>query len=676
MDTLILAQTLGPVSILVVVLYLLLIGYLGFLGLRRTKSATDYLVAGRSTHPFVMAMSYGATFISTSAIVGFGGVAGMFGMSLLWLTFLNIFVGIFIAFVFLGGRTRRMGHHLDAHTFPELIGRRYGSKFIQVFSGLVIFLFIPLYAAAVLIGGCEFIAVKFGIPYDVALLVFSVLIAAYVVVGGLKGVMYTDALQGTVMFIGMIVLLIGTYVMLGGVTDAHEGLREIGKQPNIFNGIGFTGWTSMPEFGWGAEGDNANAFDLWWIVVSTITLGVGIGVLAQPQLAVRFMTVKSRKELNRAVLVGGVFILIMTGVAFTVGSLSNLYFTEKDQVEGKLLAITGMGEKPADWDWVVAKKERGINVDDEGNPIVPFYGPDLKCVPCALLHLDTTGDGSADTQLVYKGHGKAGPIMPKAQIIDRAPVTPPESLINQNVVVKPGATAFTRSIVRAGDNWAFNTDSIIPTFITSAMPNWFGLLFLLTLLAAAMSTLSSQFHAVGTSIGRDVYEQVTGKHGKSVSVTRIGVVIGIVIAVLISHYARGGYIVARATAIFFGLCASAFLPAFVGGLFWRRSTRKGAIASIVVGFVLTAFWLLFIKDKEARALGICHSLTGKHSLLLEHPSWPVVDPVVVALPISLAVFIVVCLLTKTPGQAHLEKCFSKAIKPAATPAEHESMSQN
>ncbi|MHC4855818.1 MAG: sodium:solute symporter family transporter, partial [Planctomycetota bacterium] len=183
-----LAQAVGVTEIIVVLAYLLVVVYLGFLGWKRTKSATDYLIAGRGVHPFVMAMSYGATFISTSAIVGFGGVAGMFGMSLLWLTFLNIFVGIFIAFVFLGGPTRRMGHHLDAHTFPELLSRRFESKFLQIFSGLVIFLFIPLYAAAVLIGGCAFIASQFGISYEVALLVFSIIIAAYVVMGGLKGV--------------------------------------------------------------------------------------------------------------------------------------------------------------------------------------------------------------------------------------------------------------------------------------------------------------------------------------------------------------------------------------------------------------------------------------------------------------------------------------------------------
>jgi len=234
-----------------VLMYLFLTFYLGWLGFRRTKSSTDYLVAGREVHPFLMAMSYGATFISTSAIVGFGGVAGMFGLSLLWLTFLTVFVGIFISFVFLGGPTRRLGHHLGAHTFPELLGRRFSSKFIQVFSGATIFVFIPLYAAAVLIGGCEFIAAKFSVSYHAALFVFSVIIAAYVIMGGLKGVMYSDAMQGTIMFTGMVILFIYTYMRLGGFTQAHTDLAQMKELPSLFGGIGFRGWTQMPEFGWG-----------------------------------------------------------------------------------------------------------------------------------------------------------------------------------------------------------------------------------------------------------------------------------------------------------------------------------------------------------------------------------------------------------------------------------------
>jgi len=162
----------GMVENIIIIAYLAFVGYLGFLGYKKTKNKTDYLIAGRDTHPFIMALSYGATFISTAAIVGFGGVAAWLGNSLLWLTFFNIFVGIFIAFVFLGNPTRKMGYRLDAHTFPEFLGKRYDSKFIQLFGAIIILLFMPLYAAGVLIGGTQFISLYFHVDYDMALLFF------------------------------------------------------------------------------------------------------------------------------------------------------------------------------------------------------------------------------------------------------------------------------------------------------------------------------------------------------------------------------------------------------------------------------------------------------------------------------------------------------------------------
>ncbi len=144
---------------IVIGVYALAIGYLGWLGYQRTKNAADYLVGGRGIHPMLMALAYGSTFISTSAIVGFGGAAGLFGLGLLWLTFLNILAGIFLAFAFFGRPTRRIGARLDAHTFPELIARRFQSRFIQGFSGTVIMFLMPLYAAAVMIGGARFLEV-------------------------------------------------------------------------------------------------------------------------------------------------------------------------------------------------------------------------------------------------------------------------------------------------------------------------------------------------------------------------------------------------------------------------------------------------------------------------------------------------------------------------------------
>ncbi|MGB8226471.1 MAG: sodium:solute symporter family protein [Sedimentisphaerales bacterium] len=597
--------TLDIGTIIAILVYVLLVGYLGWLGFRRTKTATDFLVAGRKTHPFVMALSYGSTFISTSAIVGFGGAAGLFGMSLLWLTMLNIFVGIFIAFVVFGGRTRAMGHHLDAHTFPEFLGRRYQSKFIQVFAGIVIFLFMPLYAAAVLIGGAEFIATQFTISYETALLIFALITAAYVVTGGLKGVMYTDALQGAIMFIGMAILIVWAYIKVGGILPGHQALTDMaGLVPGKLRDMGHQGWTSMPLFGWGDK-----KYDLWWTVVTTITMGVGIGVLAQPQLIVRFMTVKSQRELNRAVPIGGVFILMMTGVAFTVGALSNVYFNKYGTpLNGRVSKVIDEQKSFAVLQ-ITKKDDTGTWVDVEG-----------KMAPVRL-----TGDS-------------VGAIVIKDQTV---PVVQGRSI----------------SIVYAQNN----VSQIIPLYVTSAMPKWFGIIFLLTLLSAAMSTLASQFHTIGAGIGRDIYEQLQPKHGGTLGITRIGIIIGIIVAVLWSYFSqKSPIIIARATAIFFGLCASAFLPAFIGGLFFKRMTKQAAIWSIAVGFVVTSFWLLFVKAQEAGDIGLVQKITGgKTSILAGYPNWPTVDPLIVALPISIIVAIIVCLATQPPSKEHIDKCFRR-----------------
>jgi solute:Na+ symporter, SSS family len=514
--------------IAVVSVYTAVVVFLGWLGYRNTRSAADFLVGGRQIHPVLMALAYGSTFISTSAIVGFGGVAALFGMGLLWLTAANIFIGVFVAFVVFGRPTRRLGAALDAHTFPELLGRRFDSRFIQGFVGGTIALLMPLYAAAVLVGGARFLEVQLHLGYSTALLMFGAVTIVYVLFGGLKGVVYTDAFQAVLMFAGMAILLFATYGHTGGA-DAHAKLTELAaKVPAALQANGHRGWTAMP----------ALFSPIWWQLVSTIVLGVGIGVLAQPQLTLRFMTVKSGKELNRALVPGSIFILFMTGVAFVVGALTNVYF------------------------------------------------------------FDRTGK------------------------IAIAAVTDP-------------ATG------------KFNVDKLIPTYTQAAMPEWFGYLFMLTLVAAAMSTLSAQFHVIGTAIGRDLYQEVAmkGAHQeRTVPIAKVGIVAGFVVTLLVA-FNLGGNVIAVATALFFGMCAASFLPLFVAALFWKRATKVGGIAGMLSGTTAWIVWTLLFHEKEAAVFGIAKAIAGRPSLV-SGTVWAVVDPLVIALPISALVTVVASLATR------------------------------
>ena len=506
---------------LIVIVYLLSLAYLGFLGYKKTTSASDYLVGGRQMNPVVMALSYGATFISASAIVGFGGVAAAFGMGIQWLCFLNMFVGVVIAFLFFGLRTRRMGAKLNVSTFPQLLGRHYRSRTIQVFIAAVIFLGMPLYAAVVMKGGAVFIEEIFRIDFNVSLLIFTLVIAAYVIAGGMKGVMYTDALQAVIMFGCMLFLLFWLYRTLDmGFVEANRELTNIsGLVPEKFKSLGHQGWTAMPVMG----------SPQWYTLVTSLILGVGIGCLAQPQLVVRFMTVKNGKQLNRGVCIGCIFLLITVGTIYHAGALSNLFFLRTE--------------------------------------------------------------GAVATEVVK------------------------------------------------------DIDKIIPYFINKAMPAWFSAIFMLCILSASMSTLSSQFHTMGASVGSDIYGTYKPRsRGKLTNVIRLGVLFSILVSYIIC-YMLPNDIIARGTSIFMGICASAFLPAYFCALYWKRTTRTAALASLWVGTIGSLLALAFLHRKESAALGLCKAIFGRDVLIDVYP-FDVIDPILYALPLSILAIVVFSLRKK------------------------------
>jgi solute:Na+ symporter, SSS family len=519
--------------IVFVAIYLLITVYLSYLGYRRTVTVSDYLLAGRQVHPLVMAMGYVSTAISTSAIIGFGGISGVYGLSLLWLTFLNIFVGVWVAYVLFGKRTRKMGKALDAHTFPELLGRRYESRFIQGFCGLVILFFMPMYAAAVLIAVSRFVEVYLRIPFATALLGFSLISACYVLWGGLKGIYYTSVFQGAIMIVVMIILGISTYVLAGGPTEAHRSLSMLTPAvPEALREMGHRGFASMPAFG----------SPIWWYVVTTMIMGVGIGVLGQPQLSVRFMTVKSDQEIHRSIPFAAFFYLSITGLAFLVGALTNVIFHN-------------------------------------------HFG---------RLALDVAGG---------------------------------------------------------------NIDKIIPLYIDHFYPPWFVALFLVTLMAAAISTNSAQFHSLGTALSRDFFEQALMR-GRSVAettiVTRIGIVFGIFGTLILGLVLPEG-IVAIATAFFFGLCGATLIPSYLFGLYWRKATKAAARASMLSGFASSLTWMLFFHEQESKAIGLCKALVGRDTLA--PLPWKMIDPQVIALPLAFAVFVLVALMTEPVSEETVRKAF-------------------
>ncbi|WP_049796207.1 sodium:solute symporter family protein [Methanomassiliicoccus luminyensis] len=495
------------------IVYLGVTMYLGYLGYKQTKGADDYMVAGRKVHPWIIGISYGATFISTSAIVGFGGIGAMYGLGVIWLTVLNIGLGILVAFILYGKRTRRIGQQLKAVTFPDLLGKRFNSPFMQYATGILILIAMPLYCAAIIIGGAWFIHTTFGLDYGLSLVGFAAITALYVVFGGLIAVLYTDAMQGLLMLVGMTVLLVLTFLAVGGVGEGFTALSNLSPQiPDNLQAGGLYDWTAMPAAG----------STIWLTLVTTMVMGVGIGVLAQPQLSVRFLTAKDDRSLNRAIAVGGPFLLMMTGVAFTVGPLTNVWFWNE---QGQLAVAAAGG----------------------------------------------------------------------------------------------------------------NVDNVIPLFINSATPDLFVVMFLLVLLAAAMSTLSGIFHTMGTTAGYDLYRHIAKKDQPSKKVTQIATCVMIVASVALA-FVMPANIIARATAMFMGLCACAFLPALTYALYSKRPAALPAKLSLSVGAISWFLWTVFVHAAEAGPLGICQALFGQVTLL--GAPFNVIDPLIIGLPLAIIALVV------------------------------------
>ncbi|HOO97430.1 MAG TPA: sodium:solute symporter family protein [Caldisericia bacterium] len=293
-------------------IFLVVLAYLGWMGYKHTKTGEDYMLAGRKVPPWLMAVSYGSVFISSASIVGFGGMGSKVGLGMFWIVTLNIGIGVLLAYIVFGPRIREIGLRLGAKTMPELLGRRFGSKMVQSFAGIINFVFMPLYAGAVLVGVCRLIELIIGLPFEFALVVYGLIIAFYVAIGGLKGMIYADAVLGVLKFAGMAGLAM-IILSKTGWLSAFSKLGSLPIPPDLAN-EGMRSFTQMP----------AGGSPLWWLLVTSLLMGVGFGILAQPQLSVRFMTLKSKLDIKRAVGVGVFFILIANGGAIISGAVSNI----------------------------------------------------------------------------------------------------------------------------------------------------------------------------------------------------------------------------------------------------------------------------------------------------------------------------------------------------------------
>ncbi len=290
-------------SLILLLVFLVLMVCVGVWGMKKTTTLNDFFLGGRTLGPWFSAFAYGTTYFSAVIFIGFAGTQGWkLGLNALWIGIGNALLGAMLAWLVLARRTRRMTQKLDVMTMPEFLEARYGSEHLKMISAVLIFVFLLPYSASVFKGLGHLFESTFGISYDFALLVLVGITGLYLILGGYFAVTMTDFIQGFIMLGGAVAMVAVLVFKAGGPVTAFNTVAinyaqhiPAGKQPS-------------------------------WLTLGPLIFMTSFGTWGLPQMVQKFYAVKNEKVIGKAALITTVFALIIGVSAYTVGSLSHVFF--------------------------------------------------------------------------------------------------------------------------------------------------------------------------------------------------------------------------------------------------------------------------------------------------------------------------------------------------------------
>lgn len=449
----------------IVVLYVLVMLGIGYWCMRRTRSVGDFFLGGRSLGPWMSAFAYGTTYFSAVLFIGYAGKLGWgFGIQTMWIVVGNTLIGTLLAWKILAGRTRDMTVRLNALTMPEFLRTRYNSLTMQIMGALIVFVFLVPYSASVYMGLSYLFQLTLGLKYDEALIFLAILTGVYLIMGGYFAVAISDFLRGLVEFAGVLLMVVLLINMKGGLVATWTQLLEPKYMPALLPPPPGAALAPGPHFP-------------GWLILTCLVLITSFGPWALPQMVQKFYSIRSRKDVSRAMLIATIFAGFMSFGAYYSGAMTHLFF--------------------------------------------PNPGVDL------------------------------------APIMDPATHKP-------------------------------NLDQLMPHFITTFVPAWLVMVILLLVFSASMSSLSSLVLVSSSAIAIDIFRALRGgKASPKQTMTLMRVLCGVFVLLSLWIARSKVDVIVNLMVVAWGTLAGAFLGPYLYGLFWRRTTRAGALAGMVSGVVIS-----------------------------------------------------------------------------------------
>ncbi len=311
--------------LLAMLIYFIIVLTIGFIYTKRSNSSTrEYFLGGRKVGPWFTALSAEASDMSGWLLMGLPGVAYFTGASDAMWTAIGLAIGTYLNWKLVARRLRKYSVVAnDSITLPGFYSNRFHDtkNIVGTIAAVIILIFFCVYCGSCFVTCGKLFNSLFGWDYTVMMVFGALIVFLYTMIGGYLSVVATDFVQGCLMFCALVVVVVGSITMAGGIDNTVAFLSDI---------PGYLSMTSMAVPVADADGVQVvqngqplfeaepSAYGLLTIIS---TMSWGLGYFGMPQVLVRFMGIRNEDEVKTSRRIAIVWVVISMFSAVMIGMI-------------------------------------------------------------------------------------------------------------------------------------------------------------------------------------------------------------------------------------------------------------------------------------------------------------------------------------------------------------------
>lgn len=291
------------ISTFVFFVYLAAMLLVGYATMRMSKTYEDFMIGGRNIGPLVSSFALITSYMSGYTYTAAPGLGYTGGYSSLWWATGDA-PGTSMSFGLLGRRLRKYSEMLGAITLPEYYEKRFKSPSLRLVSSLVILVMVSMHLVAQWTASGKLLSVTFGTSYFTGMLIGCLVVLAYTIMGGYLAVVYSDFIQGVIMFVGTQILFWSALSVVGGFNAFNDKLALI--DPELV-----TPW-----------GPGLGYYSL--MAALTPIILIIMGPFGMPHMTIRHLSLRHPSAARKAMVITAVFVVLFSFAYYITGGLARV----------------------------------------------------------------------------------------------------------------------------------------------------------------------------------------------------------------------------------------------------------------------------------------------------------------------------------------------------------------